>query len=84
MTEYTNERLGFLAETYDGPRIVKDLAAALLAERKAREVEVWELRATIKSFTDCVVFNEHLEDSTFSMPAFRDAYRQALKGQRDE
>jgi hypothetical protein len=43
MTKFTEERLRFLAKDYDGPRIVKDLAAEVLKLR----VENEKLRAAI-------------------------------------
>ena len=59
------------------------LAAALLAERKAREVEVEELRAALKALHDGLAWDWR-GHPIGDLPTLRGVARQALKGQRDE
>jgi hypothetical protein len=48
MTKFTEERLRFLAKDYDGPRIVKDLAARVIE----LEAENKRLREGLQSIVD--------------------------------
>ncbi|OYU50866.1 MAG: hypothetical protein CFE27_14690 [Alphaproteobacteria bacterium PA1] len=91
-----------IARVYEGQRMDMDgiklhsdalaaapaLAAALLAERKAREVEVGELRAALKPFVDAtrLVDLRRLEnnDVLLKLTWPSEKARQALKGQRDD